>query len=183
VTVIRIVTLPGHSRRMQPSHTRPDHALSVVVIDSQCRLSDTRQTIEVFVDPCPIPLKNSANTQWHIDLRNIVVPAHLLAAVCCNEGFYCESLFHPKSGRRVFQHNRPTADLHDRIKLRRNVTITARCRGDTRECPDCGRSSERACIVERNCLMLVDGRQLETPYETVEYPWSFDQNADLAVGR
>ena len=29
----------------------------------------------------------------------------------------------------------PTADLHDRIKLRRKVTITARCRGDARECP------------------------------------------------
>jgi hypothetical protein len=52
-----------------------------------------------------IVLKKSSNTQWWLDLCNIVVPSRLLAAVCCNRGIYCELLFHAKSGYGVFQHN------------------------------------------------------------------------------
>jgi hypothetical protein len=33
-----------------------------------------------------IVLKKSSNTQWRIDLRNIVLTAHLLAVICCNKG-------------------------------------------------------------------------------------------------
>jgi hypothetical protein len=35
----------------------------------------------------PIVLKKSSNTQWWIDLCNIVVYIRLLAAVYCNEGY------------------------------------------------------------------------------------------------
>ena len=64
-----------------------------------------RAAIDVF--SWPIVLKKSSNTQWRIDLYNIVVPCRLLAVVCCDQGIYCEPLFHAISGYGVFQHNRP----------------------------------------------------------------------------